>query len=63
VADEPDQLRDDIRVLRSIVDAALDRGYDRHTLSACVELLNERRDRLAQIEGASGPTRRTDELS
>jgi hypothetical protein len=45
-----DELRDDLRLLRVLVDAALDEGADRHLLAALAELLKERQDELRVLE-------------
>jgi hypothetical protein len=56
--DAAEQLRDDIRVLGVIIDAALDRGdADDLTLRACAEILQERKERLAQLDRAAEPPR------
>jgi hypothetical protein len=48
--DDIQQLRDDIRILRVLLDAALDRGADELLLRACASILSERRRRLEQLE-------------
>lgn len=47
---EADQLRDDIALLRTIVDAALDAGHDDALLRAAADVLRERKERLAELE-------------
>ena len=51
---DPDQLRDDIVVLRTIVDAALDAGKNDGLLRAAAEILQERKKRLAELEQPEG---------
>ena len=53
-SDEINDLRLDIRILRTSIDAALDRGVgsDDISLRACANLLRERRKRLTELERA-----------
>ena len=46
---EADQLREDIALLRTIVDAALDGGHDDALLRAAADVLRERKERLEEI--------------
>lgn len=47
---EADQLREDIALLRTIVDAALDAGQDDVLLRAAADVLRERKERLEELE-------------
>lgn len=51
---EIDDLRLDVRTLRALIDAALDRGVsaDDVMLRACANVLYERRSRLEELEQA-----------
>jgi hypothetical protein len=49
---EADQLRDDIALLRTIVDSALDAGHDDTLLRAAAGVLRERKERLEELEPA-----------
>jgi len=53
-ADELEELRLDIEVLRALIDAALDRGVRGGDLllRACAATLQERRNRLERLEKA-----------
>lgn len=50
--DDADQLRDDITMLRVLIDAALDMGMGAEDaiLRACTEILREREERLELLE-------------
>jgi hypothetical protein len=50
---EAEQLRDDIEVVRVMVDAALDHGLDHRLIDACTSVLRERHERLEELELAS----------
>jgi hypothetical protein len=47
---EADQLREDIALLRTIVDAALDAGHDDVLLRAAADVLRERKALLEELE-------------
>jgi hypothetical protein len=51
--DEAEQLRDDIRVLRTMTDSALDTNADRRTLQAIAAVLLDRRERLDDLENTA----------
>jgi hypothetical protein len=48
--EEAEQLRDDIEVVRVMVDAALEHGLDHWLVDACTSLLRERHERLEELE-------------
>jgi hypothetical protein len=48
--EEAEQLRDDIEIVRVMMDAALDHGLDHRLLDACASVLNDRRERLEKLE-------------
>jgi hypothetical protein len=48
--EEMEQLRDDVEVVRVMVDAALDNGLDPRLLDACASVLRDRHERLAELE-------------
>ena len=48
--DEAEQLRDDIEIVRVMIDAALDNGLDHRFLDACASVLHDRRARLEELE-------------
>jgi hypothetical protein len=48
--EEAEQLRDDIEVVRVMVDAALDHGLDHRLLDACASVLRDRHERLEELE-------------
>ncbi len=50
VREEAEQLRDDIEVVRVMVDAALDHGLDYRLIDACSSVLRERHERLEELE-------------
>jgi hypothetical protein len=50
VREEAEQLRDDIEVVRVMVDAALDHGLDHRLIDACAGVLRERHERLEELE-------------
>jgi hypothetical protein len=52
-ADEAAQLRDDIAVLRGMIDGALDEAGDRALFLACTQILRERLVRLEAIEAGA----------
>jgi hypothetical protein len=54
--DEIAQLRGDIEELRRLIAAILDRYGDIGLLSACADVLRERRERLEELERQAGRT-------
>jgi len=50
VLEEAEQLRDDIEVVRVLVDAALDHGLDHRLVDACAGVLREGHERLDALE-------------
>ena len=50
VREEAEQLRDDIEVVRVMVDAALDHGLDHRLVDVCTSVLRERYERLEELE-------------
>jgi hypothetical protein len=50
VREDADQLRNDIEVVRVMVDAALDHGLDHRLVDACTSVLRERHERLDELE-------------
>jgi hypothetical protein len=50
LVEEEEQLRDDIEVVRVMVDAALDHGLDHRLVDACTSVLRERHERLEELE-------------
>ena len=48
--EEAEQLRDDIEIVRVMIDAALDHGLDHRLLDACASVLRDRQERLGQLE-------------
>lgn len=48
------QLRDDIADLESMITTLLEHRADRQILGACFEILRKKRDRLAELEPATG---------
>ena len=52
-ANEMHELREDIRVLRGLIDVAVERGaVEDYFLQACAHTLRERCERLGQLEQA-----------
>jgi hypothetical protein len=47
---ELEQLRDDIRVLQTMIDAALDSGGGLQLLEACAYILRDRCEKLERLE-------------
>ncbi|HZG35498.1 MAG TPA: hypothetical protein VEY87_06590 [Gaiellaceae bacterium] len=47
---DADDLRDDVHLLRTLIDAALDNGADHRLLHALSDVLRDRRERLEQLE-------------
>jgi hypothetical protein len=54
---DADQLRTDIRVLRLIIDAALNNGSDRLVILALADILADRREQLEALERLGEHTR------
>ena len=52
--EDAEQLRDDIEILRLMVDAALDNGLDHRLLAACTSVLRDRKERLERIGRRNG---------
>ncbi len=50
--DDAEEIRQDIIVLRTLADAIRDQPERRATLRACESLIQEREERLAQVERA-----------
>jgi hypothetical protein len=50
VCEEAKQLRDDIAVVRVMVDAALHHGLDHRLVDACTSVYRERHERLEELE-------------
>jgi hypothetical protein len=57
VPEDAEQLRDDIEVVRVMVDAALDHGLDHRLVDACASVLRERHARLEELDLERGGRR------
>ena len=53
--DEAEDIRQDIAILRTLIDAVSGRSEGDPTLRACESLLREREERLAQFERGRDP--------